>query len=386
MTKRWLKHTLVALPALLGVACGEDILIGVEDPPATCGDDVVDGEEQCDEGADNAADGACTPLCQNHRCGDGYVFAAEEECDDGNRVDDDGCSNSCKSATPPSCGDGIEQAGEECDLGEGNSDDVTSAKAGACKTNCTAWDCHVEDQSEFDIEKSSSLGSVYSSKAVHKPVPGSCPTVGTSPMCKEGATDAVVLTRDEPGEWTLSSVEVLVAVPKAEWEKYPDDAELSVLVWNGEDPTATKPVKASQKLQPKSYASEVAIENYNLDPMDPANEGGMCSKDSDCEEGFMCGAIGMCQTAYRLIWWRFDFSTRDVALNQTYVVGVEWPDDRGYPLVASSAKDQSCARNWSDINKIGDDGLKKNNSDKNSCNVPMFRVNTEATSQKEVCE
>ncbi|MFZ9890154.1 MAG: DUF4215 domain-containing protein, partial [Myxococcota bacterium] len=335
-----------------------------------CGDGVIDGGEECDDGADNTASGACTPLCRTHRCGDGYVYADGEECDDGNKDDGDGCTNDCKSDVPLSCGDGIAQAGEECDLGEENSDDALSAKAGACKTDCTAWKCHTEDESTFDIEKSSSLGSVYSSKAVHKPVPGSCPTVGTAPMCKEGATDAVVLTRDEPGEWTLNSVEVLIAVPSADWDNYPDDAELSVLVWNGSDPTATRPVRASQKLQPKSYASEVPIENYNLDPMDPANEGDLCSGDASCPSGFMCSDLGLCQTAYRLVWWRFDLSKRDVTLNETYVVGVEWPDDRGYPLVASSSKDQSCSRNWSDINKIGEDGLKQNKSDKKTCNVP----------------
>jgi cysteine-rich repeat protein len=58
--------------------------------------------------------------CGVARCGDGWVDTGApgggEACDDGNRVDDDGCTNSC---ALPVCGDGIVQAGEACDGGEG---------------------------------------------------------------------------------------------------------------------------------------------------------------------------------------------------------------------------------------------------------------------------
>jgi cysteine-rich repeat protein len=49
-------------------------------------------------------------------CGNGVVEASEE-CDDGNAVNDDGCSNQC---LLPSCGDGVIQAGEACDDGNTN--------------------------------------------------------------------------------------------------------------------------------------------------------------------------------------------------------------------------------------------------------------------------
>src|SRR5689334_20938744 len=45
-------------------------------------------------------------------CGNGTVETGED-CDDGNQVNDDACSNICKL---PGCGDGIVQLGEECDL------------------------------------------------------------------------------------------------------------------------------------------------------------------------------------------------------------------------------------------------------------------------------
>lgn len=49
------------------------------------------------------------------QCGDSTVYG-EEECDDGNRVNTDACTNSCKL---PVCGDGFIQFGEECDGVEG---------------------------------------------------------------------------------------------------------------------------------------------------------------------------------------------------------------------------------------------------------------------------
>lgn len=47
------------------------------------------------------------------RCGDG-TRAGGEACDDGNTIDDDYCSNDC--ATVGSCGDGVLQSNEDCDV------------------------------------------------------------------------------------------------------------------------------------------------------------------------------------------------------------------------------------------------------------------------------
>ncbi|MCA9657536.1 MAG: hypothetical protein KC486_04280 [Myxococcales bacterium] len=61
-------------------------------------------------------------------CGNGVVDdALEEECDDGDAVDDNGCTNDC---TLPACGDGILQAGEECDDGLANNNN------GKCVADC----------------------------------------------------------------------------------------------------------------------------------------------------------------------------------------------------------------------------------------------------------
>ncbi|RYZ68525.1 MAG: DUF4215 domain-containing protein, partial [Proteobacteria bacterium] len=69
--------------------------------PRSCGDGTVDYPfEQCDRGAanDNAGGyGSCTTECTlGPRCGDGTIqTAGGETCDDGNRVNGDGCSAAC---------------------------------------------------------------------------------------------------------------------------------------------------------------------------------------------------------------------------------------------------------------------------------------------------
>ncbi|MBL9104404.1 MAG: DUF4215 domain-containing protein [Myxococcales bacterium] len=134
-------------------------------PPPVCGDGNVDAEdgEECDDGAANADDAACTSECKSAICGDGLVLAGGEECDDGNAddsdacvsgclmatcgdtfvwagmegcddgndVDDDACSNACVMA---SCGDGVVQMGESCDdMNADDTDDCTSlCQTAAC--------------------------------------------------------------------------------------------------------------------------------------------------------------------------------------------------------------------------------------------------------------
>ena len=73
-----------------------------------CGDGVAQPGEECDDG--NAIDTDACVKCRLSRCGDGFVGPGEA-CDDGNSVNDDACANGCM---PPSCGDGTVQAGEVC--------------------------------------------------------------------------------------------------------------------------------------------------------------------------------------------------------------------------------------------------------------------------------
>ena len=83
--------------------------------PRTCGNGVLDEHEQCDGNEGITSTQVCLPNCRISGCGDGYPDEeAGEECDDGNDVEEDNCTNECKR---PICGDGIVQAwlGEVCD-------------------------------------------------------------------------------------------------------------------------------------------------------------------------------------------------------------------------------------------------------------------------------
>jgi cysteine-rich repeat protein len=118
-----------------------------------CGDGIVQGGEECDDGNifdDDDCSNSCraTTICGNNRCdpqetcdnllrciGEGWnegecrlepdpyactycgdgIMQAGEECDDGNNIDSDGCTNACTRTL--FCGDGIISPGEECEPG-----------------------------------------------------------------------------------------------------------------------------------------------------------------------------------------------------------------------------------------------------------------------------
>ena len=92
---------------------------------AVCGDGVYDPGEDCDDGNRTSEDG-CSDLCRLEdplSCGDG-VTGPGETCDDGNALDGDGCSATCQSEGV--CGDGSPDPGEQCDDGNAESGDGCS--------------------------------------------------------------------------------------------------------------------------------------------------------------------------------------------------------------------------------------------------------------------
>src|SRR5450432_3201880 len=94
-----------------------------------CGDGIVNGSEQCDDGNTISGDG-CSSACQletANTCGDGIVQVATETCDDGNTVDGDGCDSHCHIETSAKCGNGTLDAGEVCDDGNHASNDGCSS-------------------------------------------------------------------------------------------------------------------------------------------------------------------------------------------------------------------------------------------------------------------
>ena len=100
-------------------------------------DGLVEQGEECDDGNDVDED-ACTNACRNASCGDGFRRLDLEEgaigyeaCDDGNESNDDGCTNGCEL---PRCGDGYVGDGEECD--DGNLVDADACTNGCRRARC----------------------------------------------------------------------------------------------------------------------------------------------------------------------------------------------------------------------------------------------------------
>jgi cysteine-rich repeat protein len=91
-----------------------------------CGDAHVDSGEACDDG-DKIDQNTCSNACTLNTplCGDGFVQQGEA-CDDGDFDNADGCTEKCKL---PACGDGWVQAGEDCD-------DKNTVQSDGCNNDC----------------------------------------------------------------------------------------------------------------------------------------------------------------------------------------------------------------------------------------------------------
>lgn len=98
-----------------------------------CGDSITTPQEACDDGINDGSYGSCDPDCMGFApsCGDGVVQEGVEECDfgrSGNVGGYNGCNPDCTRA--PSCGDGVlaPENGETCDDGNLINDDGCSAE------------------------------------------------------------------------------------------------------------------------------------------------------------------------------------------------------------------------------------------------------------------
>jgi fibro-slime domain-containing protein len=101
-------------------------------PNPTCGDGIMQSNEQCDDGAANGGAGSTCDLTCHKKCGNGFRDPGEA-CDDGKNDGSYGtCNPGCTLAGY--CGDGVKNGPEACDQGPANA--ANPYGPNKCTTNC----------------------------------------------------------------------------------------------------------------------------------------------------------------------------------------------------------------------------------------------------------
>jgi len=112
-------------PSLTGICGIQNCGIATN---GTCGD-VSCGT--CSSGFSCDVSGQCVTICGDN------IVGGTEQCDDGNLIDGDGCSSICEIETSPICGNTVIDTGEQCDDGNTNNGDGCSS---ICEIE-TAYSC-----------------------------------------------------------------------------------------------------------------------------------------------------------------------------------------------------------------------------------------------------
>ncbi|MFH2009354.1 MAG: DUF4215 domain-containing protein [bacterium] len=175
---------IVALALLLASGCGSDPGGGENNNELNnnaggpqCGDGVVEGLEECDDGEANSdtTPDACRTDCVEARCGDG-VTDTDEECDDG-PGNSDGLATACRTdCSLPVCGDGVIDPafGESCD-------DGNFAAGDGCNPDCQVEMC---GNGIVDVDEVCDDGNVLAGD-------GCSPDCRSNETCGNGVVDVV---------------------------------------------------------------------------------------------------------------------------------------------------------------------------------------------------
>jgi cysteine-rich repeat protein len=169
-----------------------------------CGNGALEAGEECDDGNRLSCDG-CSETCTDEVglvCGDGTQNeTCGEECDDGNTANEDGCSSRCMNEV---CGDGILQPllGELCDDGNTQDGDCCSS---TCQFESSATVCRAAasscDLAEFCTGSSAVCPANQKSTAVCRPAVGDCDVAescdGVSDACPSDGLAANGTTCDD---------------------------------------------------------------------------------------------------------------------------------------------------------------------------------------------
>ncbi len=116
-----------------------DVVASVTATPVDGQDDVIDDDP-------TSVDVKSEP--QAPICGNGKIETGEQ-CDDGNTINGDGCSNQCsveRRIVDPVCGNGIKEGNEQCDDGNRNDGD-------SCSNQCRIVTPEEDDDNDDDDDK-----------------------------------------------------------------------------------------------------------------------------------------------------------------------------------------------------------------------------------------
>ena len=212
--------------------------------------------------------------------------------------------------------------------------------AGCADTDLSLTHVCVKEDPTFDIEEVSTLEDTMSLPTGH---------------------DAIIVDYDDSnlpddGSWRVSSVDVLLMIPLAEFEYYPNNVELTVEVFGGTDPTRG-PVWRVKQTVDVSKLKWTDVRLVNPDSPNNYNQ--------------------------RKAWWTFDFTPvipEEGMVGTTFIVGVAWERDT-LPTVGYSNFNRPCDRNWTkynerhrwELNSVRNDGYDLGDI----CNWPMMRVKVE---------
>ncbi|MCC6622232.1 MAG: hypothetical protein IT385_13295 [Deltaproteobacteria bacterium] len=155
--------------------------------PSVCGNSIVEAGELCDDGENVGAYDGCFGCIQlGPYCGDGRRDHAFEQCDDGEaNGQPNKCNLTCSGPTPPDCGNGVQETGEACDLGEANSNTADAL----CRTDCTPKRCgdNVVDTGEACDAGNANGGSICGCQ-------DSCTFASADKVCRESSGGACDVT------------------------------------------------------------------------------------------------------------------------------------------------------------------------------------------------
>jgi cysteine-rich repeat protein len=208
------------LLVVLLCACGDNTKLvtgdaGTDGSQFKCGNGMIDGAEQCDEGDANGGPNArCTTLCvwaclESPECSDNDPCNGEETCTDhrctiGTELADGttcGTDKLCRNAacTDSACGDGfITAPNEECD-------DGNSSNGDGCNNNCK-YSCLSTDSSRNCTPADACAGQGTCNDTTHvcgagTPLPNNS-SCGTNKYCQSGTCTTAVCGNSivEPNE------------------------------------------------------------------------------------------------------------------------------------------------------------------------------------------